>query len=96
MALAPMDGKAVPEKAEVWPTVDRVNRALYAILLNNYKELVAAAKALDRVLVDLGNSAAERQFQPDDWEVERHRLLTHLPERFIAAARRDSDALSAV
>ncbi len=93
VALAPDDHKREIEKREIWPTVDRVNRCLTAVKVNDSNELVAAAVALDAALVELSRSAHSMQYDQESWRLERTRIVGDLPDRLTTIARREARAL---
>ena len=90
VALAAPDQKHAAEKAEIWPTVDRANGCLAAVRVNDSDEVVAAAVALDRALVELCRRAFVRQYELDDWDAERATVIGDLPDRVTQLVRREA------
>jgi hypothetical protein len=86
-AYAEVADKPRLEKSEVWPTVDRVNRALTAIEVNEPQTIVDSVRRLDRALVVLARLAAERSHAPDEWSERRQVTLGTLADDVKAAVR---------
>lgn len=93
VALASIDEKGEIEKVEIWPTVDRVNRCLTAVKVNDSSEIVAAAIALDAALVELSRCALTRGYDLEGWRLERAKIIADLPDRLIAIVRREAREL---
>lgn len=87
LALADYGDKLRIEKAEVWPTVDRVNSALVAVQINDSVGIVAAIEAIDASMVVLAREARDVRFTHDEWRARRNQLMGQLPQQAIAAAR---------
>ena len=87
LALADYGDKLRIEKAEVWPTVDRVNSALIAVQINDSADIVAAIEAIDASMVILAREARDVRFTHDEWQARRNELMGQLPQQAIAAAR---------
>lgn len=96
LAVAEMPRKDDIDKEFVWPTVDRVNTALFAIKVNEPDELVEAANALDRAMVALSKAARERVYTIDEWRQVRGQIIGLAPERVIEAARIQARLLQAM
>lgn len=93
VALAPEDQKQTVEKSEIWPTVDRVNRSLTALKVNDLEEVVAAAEALDQALLELSRSVQSKQWDMDGWRAERARIVGDLPDKVTAVVRKHAQEL---
>ncbi len=93
LAIAEMADKDDVDKELVWPTVDRVNTALFAIKVNEPDDLVDAANALDRAMVTLAKAARERVYTIDEWRQKRSEIIGLTPERVVDAARRQAELL---
>ncbi|QTE28536.1 hypothetical protein [Pengzhenrongella sicca] len=88
-ALATIDGKPVLEKREVWPTLDRVNRALINIEINDSPTFVRAALELDAAMTALSRSAGAVVHDQDSWRTARRTIIGDLPEKVKDAAKHD-------
>ncbi|WP_454085375.1 hypothetical protein [Georgenia sp. Marseille-Q6866] len=82
-----MEHKRTVAKVEVWPTVDRVNRALVHIEINDSAALVQAAKELDAAMMLLDQNATSSVHDLDSWRTTRAEIIGDLPERVKDAAR---------
>jgi hypothetical protein len=87
VALASMRRKLTAERREVWPTIDRVNAALIAIKINDPDELVEAAVALDKAMVELARLARRTVYTRSEWINVRHATIGTHPQRVIEVAR---------
>lgn len=88
VALAPADQKQKFEKTEIWPTVDRVNRCLTAVQVNDIDDVVEAAVAIDSALVVLSRSIRSKQWDMDGWRSERSRIVGDLPNQMTVVVRK--------
>lgn len=95
VALAAPDEKRDVEKREIWPTVDRVNRCLTAVRVNDSAAVVAAVEALDRALVELSRKARAREYDYEEWRALRLDVIRDLPDGIIVVARREARGLQA-
>lgn len=94
VALAPIEEKRAVEKVEVWPTVDRVNRALINIEINDSPAFVSAVQELDAAMVLLARTATEAVYDLDSWRAARARIIGDLPKRVKDAAKEDLRVLA--
>lgn len=94
MALAETEAKPAIEKAEVWPTVDRVNAALVAIRVCDSGALVAAVNTFDVAMVQLAADARNEVFTHDTWRARRTEVIGTQYDRVVSAARDDIERLN--
>ncbi len=87
VALAPAELKNDLEKRETWPTVDRVNRALVAIQVNDDADLVVAVQRVDQAMIQLASLAMTKTFLEDEWRSVRRMAMNGLTEAVVATAR---------
>lgn len=87
VALAPAHLKQELEKQEIWPTVDRVNRALVAIQVNDGQDLVLAVQRVDQAMVQLAKAAMAKSFSEGEWRSARRDVMNGLTEGVVAVAR---------
>lgn len=90
LAVAPASEKAAIESAHVWPVVDRVNRALVAVEINDSDALADAVRAVDRALVVLTHEARVRTFTGDEWTTRRDAVISNLPDLAKSVARSEA------
>lgn len=93
VAMAPDEDKKTFEKSDIWPTVDRVNRALVAIRVSDVAPVVEAANSLDAAMVRLSKLAQAKEHTREEWTEVRFGEINALDEALVQAARTQAEAL---